>query len=209
MHQRIQASIGITPSVLYFGTPVALISTTNARGKANISPMSSVWALGDRLILGLATASQGCENFLLNLEAVVNLPGPAQCSAVEALAPTTGRDPVPDYKRAMGYRHEPDKFSLAGLTPTPSSKVAPPRIGECPIQVEVRLLRAHEATTLEDGDPEFMLIEAKVLQVHAHEDIVIPGTQHINTERWGPLLYVFRHYFGTGQRLARNFRAET
>ena len=32
---------------------------------------------------------------------------------------------------------------------------------------------------------------------------------HIDTARWSPLLYVFRHYFGTGKRLARNFRAET
>lgn len=209
MNHRPPNSIEIAPTILYFGTPVALISTLNARAQPNLSPMSSAWALGDRLVLGLARASQGCENFLLTREAVVNLPGPAQCAAVEALAPTTGRHPVPDHKQAMGYRHEADKFSLAGLTPVPSRFVGPPRIAECPMQLEVRLLAAHGATVADGDDPEFVLIEARVLQVHAHEDIVLPDSQHIDTGRWSPLLYVFRHYFGTGGRLGRNFRAET
>jgi flavin reductase (DIM6/NTAB) family NADH-FMN oxidoreductase RutF len=209
MNPKLCRSVEIAPSILYFGTPVALISTLNARGQANLSPMSSVWALGDRVVLGLANDSQGCENFLKTREAVVNLPGPAQCAAVEALAPTTGRHPVPEDKQAMGYRHESDKFSLAKFTPIASRFVGPPRIAECPLQLEVQLLAAHDALVLEGDDPEFVILEAKVLQVHAHADIVLAHTQHIDTARWSPLLYVFRHYFGTGHRLGKNFRAET
>jgi flavin reductase (DIM6/NTAB) family NADH-FMN oxidoreductase RutF len=37
MHQTIE------PTILYFGTPVALISTLNEDGSANIAPMSSAW----------------------------------------------------------------------------------------------------------------------------------------------------------------------
>jgi flavin reductase (DIM6/NTAB) family NADH-FMN oxidoreductase RutF len=209
MNHALPTSVEVSPSILYFGTPVALISTLNPGAEANLSPMSSVWALGDRVVLGMATAGQGCENFLRTREAVVNLPGPAQCAAVESLAPTTGRNPVPDYKRAMGYRYEGDKFSLANLTPIASRFVGPPRIAECPMQLEVRLLASHDASVIDGDNPAFMLLEAKVLQVHAHEDIVIPNSQHIDTGRWSPLLYVFRHYFGTGGRLGRNFRAET
>lgn len=44
--------------------------------------------------------------------------------------------------------------------------------------------------------------------MHAHEDVTIPGTNHVDTARWEPLLYVFRHYFGTGQRLGESFKAE-
>ena len=209
MNHGIPASIAILPPILYVGTPVALISTQDAQARPNLSPMSSVWALGDRVVLGLAQASQGCENLLQTREAVLNFPGPAQCAAVEALAPTTGRHPVPEHKRAMGYRHEPDKFTLAGLTPVASRHVAPPRIAECPLQMEVQLLAAHEASPVHGDPPGFMLLEARVLQVHAHEDIVLPGSQHIDTGRWSPLLYVFRHYFGTGPRLGKNFRAET
>lgn len=202
-------SIEISPSILYFGTPVALVSTLSVRGEPNLSPMSSFWALGDRVVLGMAKASQGCENFVQIREAVINLPGPQQCAAVEALAPTTGRYPVPDDKLEMGYRHESDKFCLANLTPIASRFVGAPRIAECPIQLEVRLLASHEASVIDDDDPGFVLLEARVLQVHAHQDIVVPDSQHINIERWSPLLYVFRHYYGTGVRLGRNFRAET
>jgi flavin reductase (DIM6/NTAB) family NADH-FMN oxidoreductase RutF len=209
MKPGIPASISISPSILYFGTPVALISTLDAHARVNLSPMSSVWALGDRVVLGMANASQGCENFQRTREAVINLPGPGQCAAVEALAPTTGRCPVPEHKQAMGYRYEGDKFLLAGLTPAASRLVAPPRVAECPLQLEVRLLAAHEASAVDGERPELMLLEAQVVQVHAHQEIVVPDSQHVDTARWSPLLYVFRHYFGTGHRLGRNFRAET
>jgi hypothetical protein len=52
------------------------------------------------------------------------------------------------------------------------------------------------------------ILETRVIRVHAHERIVKPGTQRIDTSRWSPLLYVFRDYFGTGARLASNFRVE-
>ena len=204
-----QDCLGIRPSTLYFGTPVALITTLDEHATANITPMSSVWALGDRLVLGLSGESQGCINLVRSGEAVVNLPSPSLHAAIEKIARTTGRCPVPDYKRAIGYRHEADKFGLAGLTRVPAHAVAPPRIGECPIQFETRLLHARSATLGRDEDPGFLVIELEVLQVHAHAAIVLEGTQHVDTARWSPLLYVFRHYFGTGDRLGRNFRAET
>jgi len=203
-------SLTIQPSILYFGTPVAVLSTLDGDGRVNLTPMSSAWALGDRLVLGLAEASQGCANLLAQREAVVNLPGPEQQDAVERLAPTTGRWPVPDYKAAKGYRHEADKFALAGWTPAPSACVRPPRAAECPLQLEARLLAAHACQPGADGEASGMqILELQVLRVHAHEDVVHAGSSHVDTARWSPLLYVFRHYFGTGARLGRNFRAET
>jgi flavin reductase (DIM6/NTAB) family NADH-FMN oxidoreductase RutF len=38
----------IEPKILYFGTPVALISSLNEDGATNLAPMSSFWALGGR-----------------------------------------------------------------------------------------------------------------------------------------------------------------
>jgi flavin reductase (DIM6/NTAB) family NADH-FMN oxidoreductase RutF len=49
---------------------------------------------------------------------------------------TTGKNPVPDRKQQWGYRYEPDKFDIAGLTPVPSVSVAPPRARECPVRME-------------------------------------------------------------------------
>ena len=117
---------------------------------------------------------------------------------------------MPEYKAALGYRYVPDKFGCAGLTPLRSLQVAPPRIAECPLQMEARLLVAHQAQTADarEPPPDFCILETRVVQTHAHRDIVIDGTQHVDTSSWQPLLYVFRHYFGTGARLGHTFKAE-
>lgn len=195
-------SIVIKPSILYFGTPVALISTMQADGSPNISPMSSAWALGDRVVLGLSERSQCAVNLERLGECVINLPDASLWQRVEAIADTTGSNPVPDYKRAMGYRFEPDKFAHAGLTAEASQVVAPPRITECPLQLEARVMAMHAC-----GDAS-VIVETRVERVHAHADIVVPGTQHVDVATWSPLLYVFRHYVGGGERLGCNFRAE-
>ncbi|NMO17592.1 flavin reductase family protein [Pyxidicoccus fallax] len=200
----------IAPRVLYFGTPVALLSTLQPDGSPNLSPLSSAWALDDRLVLGMGRMGQGLANLERTREAVVNLPSAALWPQVERLAPTTGRSPVPEEKRAMGYMFEPRKFERAGLTPLPSDTVAPPRVAECPLQLEAVLLDVRAATaTPEQPEPTFSIVELRVTCVHAHEDVTVPGSQHVDVARWQPLLYVFRHYAGTGPGLGRNFRAET
>lgn len=202
--------ITITPSVLYVGTPVALITTLGPDGAANISPMSSAWAIFDRVILGMTTSSKGRENAVREGELVLNFPSPELWPKVEAIARATGKDPVPPHKQKIGYHLEPDKFSASGFTPQPSELVAPPRIAQCPIQLEAKLVASHDPGGNWPAErPEaFQIMEAKVVRVHAHRDIVIPGTNHIDTGRWQPLLYVFRHYFGTGPDLGRTFKAE-
>ena len=207
--QAIPATRVIHPSILYFGTPVVLIGSINPDGRPNLSPMSSAWALDDRVVLGMALAGQGCQNVMRTGEAVINLPGPELHHAVEAIADTTGCEQVPTYKAAMGYRHEADKFGRAGLTALPSQLVAAPRVAQCPLQLEARLLAVHHGLAVGDRAPGFVSLEMQVVRVHAHEAILRAGSDHIDTARWSPLLYVFRHYFGTGEKLGRNFRAET
>lgn len=48
----------IEPTILYFGTPVALISTLNPDGTPNLAPMSSAWWLGWSCMLGLGQMGQ-------------------------------------------------------------------------------------------------------------------------------------------------------
>lgn len=209
LEYRVKEHITIHPSVLYVGTPVALISTLNSDGSTNLSPMSSVWALGDRVVLGMTTSSQGGENLRREGECVINFPSSGQWKQVEKLARATGRSPVPPHKQATGYLFEPDKFAAANLTSSASEKVKPLRVAECPIQFETKLLAKHQPTELSQSRPEsFIIFETQVVQVHAHREIVIPGTNHIDTSQWSPLLYVFRHYFGTGRDLGRTFKAE-
>jgi hypothetical protein len=45
-----------------------------------------------------------------------------------------------------------------------------------------------------------------VKAIHADPRIVTPGTDHIDTRAWQPLLYVFRDYYGTGPRLGHTHR---
>jgi flavin reductase (DIM6/NTAB) family NADH-FMN oxidoreductase RutF len=49
----IAASRTIEPAILYFGTPVVLIGSTNEDGSSNLAPMSSAWWVGWRCMLGL------------------------------------------------------------------------------------------------------------------------------------------------------------
>jgi len=201
--------LSIAPPVLYFGTPVVLIVTLNPDRRANITPMSSAWALGTSVVLGLSSAGQGAANLLREGECTLNFPSAGLWTKVERIARTTGANPVPPYKASAGFYHEADKFALGGFARQRSESVSAPRILECPLQFEARLLACHRsAQDHADAPSSHLLMEVEVEQVHAHRDIVLPGTNHIDTARWDPLQYVFRHYFGNARDLGRNFRAQ-
>jgi len=193
----------IAPTILYFGTPVVLLTTENPDGSFNLAPMSSMWALGQRIVLGLGADGQTAHNLRDRPELVVNLPTASLWPAVERLAPLTGRDPVPTTK-PEGCRFEPDKFAAAGLRAEPSHEVRPPRVAECAIQLE-----AHAERIQPDVSGAFLIVEAVVRKVHADPRVVIPDTQHVDPIAWNPLVYNFRHYFGLGQELGRSYRTQT
>jgi len=111
MHQTIE------PAILYFGTPVVLVSTLNEDGSPNLAPMSSAWWLGWRAVLGFGASSKTPQNMIRTRECVLNLPSADQVAAVNRLARLTGSNPVPDGKLRKGYRHEADKFGAAGPAP--------------------------------------------------------------------------------------------
>jgi flavin reductase (DIM6/NTAB) family NADH-FMN oxidoreductase RutF len=193
----------IEPSILYVGTPVALLSTANGDGTINLAPMSSAWALDDVVVLGLGASGQTAHNLRHRPELVINFPSPAQWEAVERLAGVTGRDPVPEHKRDR-FRFEREKFAAAGLTPVASELVGPPRVAECPLQFEATAVR-HDS----DAGGSFLIVQAQILRVHADHRVVVPGTSHVDPAAWSPLIYNFRHYFGLGSELGESFRTET
>jgi flavin reductase (DIM6/NTAB) family NADH-FMN oxidoreductase RutF len=197
------AHLTIEPSILYFGTPVVLLSTMNEDGTPNLAPMSSAWALGHTLVLGLGAGGKTIENLRRERECVVNLPDAGLWENVARLAPLTGRSPVPAAK-AGEFRFEPRKFEIAALTPQRSQLVTAPRVRECPLQLEATV------SGIRTIGPEqtAAAVEVQVVRVHAAPEIVIEGTNHIDPSRLTPLLYVFRHYVAAGARLGRTFRAE-
>src|SRR6185312_4413653 len=123
------------PSILYFGTPVVLIGTRNDDGSDNLAPISSVFWLGWRAMIGISALSKTTENLLRTGECVLNLPSVREAAAVNRLALTTGSDPVPASKLQKGYRHDSRKFETAGLTPRPADLVDAPLVAECPVQM--------------------------------------------------------------------------
>jgi flavin reductase (DIM6/NTAB) family NADH-FMN oxidoreductase RutF len=189
----------VTPGlkVLYFGTPVVLISSRNEDGTANLAPMSSAWWLGQTCVLGLGNSGQTTANLLREGECVLNLPSSAMVDAVDRIALTTGKAVVPDYKVEQGYRYEPDKFGVARLTEQPSDLVRAPRVAECPIQLECKVVGSHHLGDATNATA----FQVEVLRAHVEEDLVIPGTQHVDPIGWDPLIMKFCEFFGGGQNI--------
>jgi flavin reductase (DIM6/NTAB) family NADH-FMN oxidoreductase RutF len=184
--------------VLYFGTPVVLISSLNEDGTANLAPMSSAWWLGQSCMLGLGDSAQTTANLRRDGACVLNLPSSAMAAAVDRIAMTTGRRDVPEHKARQGYRWEPDKFGAAGLTPQASDLVGPPRVAECPIQLECRVVAAHPFAGDEVRATAF---QVDVLRAHVEEELVIPGTHYVDPDGWDPLIMKFCEFYGGGHNV--------
>jgi flavin reductase (DIM6/NTAB) family NADH-FMN oxidoreductase RutF len=194
MHQVVQ------PAILYFGTPVVLISTVNEDATFNLAPMSSAWWLGQRCVLGLAAASKTTQNLIRTEQCVLNLPSDAMAGQVNRIARTTGSDPVPAGKASRGYRFVADKFSAAGLTPVPSLTVKAPRAMECPVQLEAVLEDVHP---IADSDAAWrgrsLALHVKVTKVHAASEILMDGeADRIDPDKWRPLIMSFQQFYGLG-----------
>ena len=191
------------PSILYFGTPVALLSTENTNGSFNLAPISSAFWLGWRCIIGISAFSKTTENLLRTKECVINLPSINEVQAVNNLALTTGSNPVPEGKRLKGYRFEEDKFHISGLTPQPSDIVRPARAKECPIQLEAQLAAIHpvsEEEPLQRG--RILSLELKIVRVHLDPSIMAEGQiNRIDPDKWRPLIMSFQKFYGLGDQV--------
>lgn len=198
------------PSILYFGTPVILITTVNEDQSFNIAPISSVFWLGWRCMIGIAASSKTTENILRTKECVLNLPSEDQVEKVNRLALKTGSYPVPEGKKLKGYQYEPNKFSISGFTPLSSKAVEAPRIIECPVHLEAKLMSTH---CLSKDEPEqhgkILCFELKIAQVHLDEKIVMPGKpDHVDPDKWRPLIMSFQQFYGLSERLHHSSLAQ-
>jgi flavin reductase (DIM6/NTAB) family NADH-FMN oxidoreductase RutF len=186
------------PPILYFGTPVVLISSENEDGTANLAPMSSAFWLGWRCVLGLSASSKTTENLKRTRECVLNLPSDEQAGAVDRIALTTGSDPVPPGKAARGYRHEKHKFEDAGLTRARSHTVAPPRALECPVHLEGKV--EHWRGLAENDDKaggRVVIFEVRIQRVHLASSIIRNGNpDRVDPDKWRPLIMSFAKFYG-------------
>jgi flavin reductase (DIM6/NTAB) family NADH-FMN oxidoreductase RutF len=201
--------VSVEPSILYFGTPVVLISTLNEDRTVNVAPMSSAWWLGWNCMLGLGRGAQTSSNLLRERECVLNLPSEEMIGAVNRLARTTGTPIVSPWKQSVGYRYEKDKLGVAGLSTSPSISVSVSRINECPIQLEAVL----ETTRLFGSDPrstpDAYAFEVRVVRAHVDKSILVPGkANHIDPNKWRPLIMSFCRFYGLGTEVFPSALAE-
>ena len=198
------------PHILYLGTPVVLVSTVNEDGTHNLAPISSVFWLGWRGVLGIASGSQTARNLLRTGECVLNLPSINEVGAVDRIAKTTGMFPVSEFRQALGYVYEPDKFGRAGITKVKSDTVGASRALECPIQLEAVVAASHGIGEDSDELRGFIsLIEVRIQRVHVHPDLLMEGhANRIDPDKWSPLIMSFQKFYGLSGQVHTSRLAE-
>ena len=170
------------PNMFYYGFPIVLLSTIDKEGKANVTPISCSFTIGTNAVIALVKLNKVYHNVMWE--------------KVEAIAPYTAQNPVPDVKKDK-YTYTDDKFSIGGFTQLPSEKVRPPRIAECPMQAEAIVKQVNDRDT-------YAIVELEIVQVHAEDYLVMEGNK-INPLEWEPLIYNFKHYYGLGEHKGVNF----
>jgi len=143
--------------------PIGWASTLSAEGVPNLapfsyfggvtsSPMTVMLSVGRRRGARKDTAA----NLLATHEAVLHVPTrtlAAQMVATSADAPA-----------------DVDEFQLAGLTPVPSDRVAPPRVAEAAIAMEA-VLRHH----LEVGSGPVDVFLLEIVRLHLADEVLVDG----------------------------------
>jgi flavin reductase (DIM6/NTAB) family NADH-FMN oxidoreductase RutF len=146
--------------------PIAFVSTMNAAGQLNVAPFSYFNAITNQPpLLGISVNLRGGQrkHTLANIE-------------------QTGEFVVNTVDEALGARmvhtsgdwpEDVDEFQVAGLTPVPSDRVRPPRVGESPVNMECRRYQI-----IELGNTFFVVGE--ILCAHVKDEVLTDGRVDIN-----------------------------
>jgi len=146
--------------------PIALVSTVDRAGVANLAPFSFFNAVGSNppallfcpVVRAASHERDRRKDTLRNVEEtkefVVNIISDALASA----ANITAAEVPPDV----------DEFQLSGLTPIASDAVRPPRVAESPAQMECKLLQVFY-TSHEPGGG--VIVLGEIVRFHLREEI--------------------------------------
>ena len=142
--------------------PIALVSTVETAGNANLAPFSFFAGVGSApptvlFCPALSTAGER-KDTLINVEAtrefVINVVSETISDQANASAAA-----VPP---------EVDEFKLSGLTPVPSEVVKPPRVAESPAQMECRLM---QVIYTGDKPASGVIVLGEVVRFHVRQDL--------------------------------------
>ena len=169
----------------YYGFPVLLATTKDKNVNDDITVLSSSWTLGNTVVLGIGIENQGFKK----LPYCVRL-------FLQKMEKLTGDSNVPEEKKNLGYTYEHDKFKAANLSKEPGINAKTVRIKECKIQIETVV----EKIELKEW---FSIVTCKITGILVDENLL--KDEKIDTQKWHPLIYKFKEYVGTCERLGLNF----
>ena len=146
--------------------PIAFVSTVSTEGIVNLAPYSFFNAVSydpPTIVFSssrYAGAKRGkTKDTLLNIEEtgefVVNV-------VVDDIAGAMN-------STAAEFPAEVDEFDIAGLTQVPSDIVAPPRVGESPVNMECRL---NQVVTIGEGRGQHGLVIGEIVLMHVRDDLI-------------------------------------
>ncbi len=148
--------------------PVALVSTVDREGHANLAPFSFFTGVGSNppTVLFCPTvrdpgksARDIRKDTLRNVEETGEFVVNIVSEMISAAANTTAAEVGP----------EVDEFVLAGLTPIASVSVLPPRVAESPAQMECKLLQVIYTSRAAGGG---VVVLGEVVRFHVKEDLM-------------------------------------
>jgi len=148
--------------------PIALVSTVNAAGQANLAPFSffcGVGAAPPTLVFCPALRAESSaepasrKDTLGNVESTGEFVVNVVNEAIAHAANITAAEVPPQV----------DEFALAGLTPLPSQVVRPPRVAESPAQMECKLLQVIYTSRQPSGG---VIVLGEIVRFHVRADLV-------------------------------------
>jgi flavin reductase (DIM6/NTAB) family NADH-FMN oxidoreductase RutF len=167
-----------------FPTPAGLIVAVDEQGKPNIMTAGEIFNIGLRnpCIIGIALRKATYTHGLISKtgEFTVNLPSRSLLEQVDGVGTVSGRDGR-------------DKFAEFGLSPLPSLAVKAPIVGECPINLECKVL---SITVV--GDHDLFLGEVLCMRVDSDK---VGDNQRMLIDKMEGILYAEWEYYEAGKKL--------
>ncbi len=148
--------------------PIALVSTVDGSGIANVAPFSFFCGVGSvppTLVFcpALRAPSPGNstprKDTLRNVEETGEFVVNVVSDSIAEAANIAAAEVAPDV----------DEFELAGFTPVPSIRVRPPRVAESPAAMECKVLQVIYTSHQPGGG---VLVLGEIVQFHVRADIV-------------------------------------
>ena len=148
--------------------PIALVSTVDREGAANLAPFSFFCGVGSvpptllfcpALRAGRATDRAPRKDTLRNVEETSEFVVNVVSESMVAAANATAADVPP----------EVDEFQLSGLTAVPGTVVRAPRVAESPAQMECKLLQVIYTSHKPGGG---VIVLGEIVRFHVRAELV-------------------------------------